>query len=319
MNQPCIRIPVVQSNGRRCVLAACILATAAMAGCEDADSDVSAVSLVFGSTGFARGEFSYPRAIAVSPVDGSVFVVDKTARVQRFSPDGECEHQWRMPEFDNGKPVGLSVDNRGRVWVPDTHYSRVIVYDRDGNELFRFGEPGQGPGQFELPTAVVLDRQGNIFVAEYGDNDRISKFSPTRDYLFSFAGRDSGEASLRRPTELIIDDNDVLWVADACNHRICRFDLDGNLLSAFGLPGTGGNRLNYPYGLALESSGTILVADQGNNRIVRFDRSGNLVASWGTPGRAIGQLRHPWDLALRRDGRIYALDSWNNRVQLLDW
>lgn len=306
---------VAVALGRSCISALTLFSIA----CTESDPNAAAVVHVFGRTGLATGEFSYPRAIAVSPVDGRVFVVDKTARIQRFSPEGEFERRWRMPEYKSGKPVGLYVGPQGRVWVPDTHYSRVIVYDRDGNEQFRFGAHGEGPGQFELPTAVVLDGSGNIFVAEYGDNDRISKFSPTREYLFSFGDRDSGAAALRRPTELRIDDRGVLWVADANNHRICRFDLDGNLLSSFGLAGTGGDRMNYPYGLVLEPGGTILVADQGNNRIVRYDRQGKFLASWGSAGRAIGQTRHPWDVALGRDGQIYALDSWNNRVQVLKW
>ncbi len=295
------------------------MASVVLAGCDDGDSDAANVDAVFGGPGLGFGEFSYPRAIAVSPVDGRVFVVDKSARIQRFSPSGEYEHVWRMPEFENGKPTGLMIDSQNRVWVPDTHYHRVVVFDRDGGELFRFGSRGEGPGQFIFPTAVALDRDGNIYVGEYGDNDRISKFSPTRQYLFSFADKASGDAWVQRPADIVIDESDVLWVTDACHHRICRYDRDGKFLSAFGSPGAGPRNLNYPYGLVLEKGGTVLVADRGNNRIVRLNRNGEFQASWGSPGRAVGQILQPWDLALTKDGRIYCLDSWNNRVQLIDW
>jgi DNA-binding beta-propeller fold protein YncE/ABC-type molybdate transport system permease subunit len=306
------------STGVWCVALAVI---ALLAGCERADPDVTAVDAVFGGPGLGTGEFSYPRGIAVSPVDGCVFVVDKspTARIQRFSPDGEYEHQWCMPEAKNGKPTGLYVDRHNRVWVPDTHYHRVITYDRDGRELFRFGARGEGPGEFIFPTDVVLDREGNIYVGEYGDNDRISKFSPDREYLFSFADKASGEGRVERPTGLAIDEDNTLWVADACHHRICRYGPDGRFLRAFGSPGTERDNLNYPYGLVLEGSGTLLVADRGNNRIVRFDRAGNFVGSWGIHGRDRGQISQPWGVAVAEDGRVYCLDSWNNRVQLIDW
>lgn len=288
-------------------------------GCRRVAADVAAVDAVFGGPGLGTGEFSYPRGIAVSPVDGRVFVVDKSARIQRFDPQGGYEHQWRMPEYENGKPTGIYVDSRNRVWVPDTHYHRVIVFDREGGELFRFGERGEGPGQFIFPTNVLLDRDGYIYVGEYGDNDRISKFSPDHQYMFSFAGRDSGEGSVERPTQMVIDENDVLWVTDACHHRICRYDSDGRFLSAFGMPGTGPGQLNYPYGLALEKSGSLLIADRGNNRLVRWARDGVFLGAWGTHGRGRGQIAQPWDVAVDADGRVYCLDSWNNRVQLIDW
>jgi DNA-binding beta-propeller fold protein YncE len=302
---------------------AALLVAAVLPGCQREEPDVAAVERVFGSTGLGTGEFSYPRGIAVSPVDGCVFVVDKspTARIQRFSPDGEFEHLWSMPAAEYGKPTGLYVDDQNRVWVPDTHYHRVIVYDRDGNEQFRFGERGQGPGQFIFPTSIALDKAGNIYVAEYGDigTDRISKFSPDRKYLCSFAGESEGEAHVERPMEIAIDEEDTMWVADACHHRICRYDLKGKLLSSFGSPGSERGKLNYPYGLALEPSGTVLVADRGNNRIARYNREGKFLGTWGTHGRGIGQIAQPWDVAVSKRGRIYCLDSWNNRVQVIDW
>ncbi len=301
---------------------AIILLLAALAwqpACRRADPDVGAVDTIIGSPGLGGGEFSYPRGIAVSPVDGCVFVVDKSARIQRFSPAGDYQLQWRMAEYQNGKPTGIYVDRHNRVWVPDTHYFRVLVFDRDGRELFRFGQHGQGPGQFMLPTTVALDSQGYIYVGEYGENDRISKFSPDRQYLFSFADRSSGEAAVQRPQTIVIDEDDRLWVADACNHRICHYDRDGNFLSAFGSAGQGPTSLKYPFGLALERSGTLLVADRGNNRIVRFDRHGRFLGTWGSPGREKGQLGQPWGLALAADGRIYCLDSYNNRIQMINW
>jgi DNA-binding beta-propeller fold protein YncE len=225
-----------------------------------------------------------------------------------------------MPAWDNGKPTGIYIASDGRVWIPDTHYARVIVYDRDGVEQFRFGERGTGPGQFIFPTSIAIDSAGCIYVSEYGDSgDRISKFSPQRKFLFSFGGADAGDARLIRPADIGFDDDDTLWVADACHHRICRFDTNGKLLGSFGTPGTEPGQLNYPYGLCLEPGHTILVADHGNNRISRYRRDGTFIASWGAPGRAVGQLTKPWDVDRGRDGRVYCLDSWNNRVQVIDW
>lgn len=313
------RVVIPRSNTIVRMLFIPMLLATGLAGCSKNDSDGSSVEKVIGGPGLGDGEFSYPRGIIVSPVDGHVFVVDKSARIQRFTPDGQFETSWRMPEMNLGKPTGLDIDAQGRLWVPDTHYARVIVYDRDGHEQFRFGSRGEGPGQFIFPTAVLVDRENFIYVGEYGGNDRISKFSPQREYLFSFADKNSGDAWVDRPTEILLDEQDILWVADACKHRISRYDRQGKFLSSFFLEGIGADSPTFPFGMAFEKSGTLLIADRGNNRILRYSRDGKMLGSWGKQGRALGQLQQPWGVAVGLDGRIYGLDSWNNRVQMIHW
>lgn len=291
-------------------------------GCDRSPpGDADLVLGIFGETGLGNGQFSYPRAIAVSPTDGHVFVCDKTARIQRFDTEGCFETSWRMPEWEHGKPTGMSFDAQGRLWVADTHYQRVIVYDREGREQFRFGGRGEGPGQFIFPTCVCWDAGGNIYVGEYGGNDRISKFSPKREFLMAFGRREDGPASLERPTQIKWDPRGFLWVADGCNHRICRFSTDGKLLGQFGHPGSGPGELNYPYDLELVSGSPVrlIVTDHGNNRVVEFSEDGRLLRSWGSQGREKGQLLQPWGAALGGDGRLYVLDSWSNRVQIVRW
>lgn len=243
-------------------------------------------------------------------------MVDKTARIQRFSPDGEFEAAWRTPERENGQPTGITVDADGRVLVADSHYHRVLIYDRDGNELARFGSGGAGPGQFDLVARAVVDGDGNIYVSEYGGSSRISRFSPKFEFLGSFGGPQDGLAALSRPQSMAFDKNGVLWVTDSCNHRICRFSRDGRLLSSFGSPGREPGQLQYPYGLAFCEDGTILVAEFGNNRLQRFDPTGRSLETWGGPGTQPGQMLDTWGVAVGKGGRVYVVDSRNHRVQM---
>ncbi|HOA71953.1 MAG TPA: hypothetical protein PL151_00315 [Phycisphaerae bacterium] len=268
----------------------------------------------FGERGLGHGQFVYPRAMALAP-DGCLFIVDQTARIQRFSPTGEFETCWQMPEWEAGKPTGLSVDAAGRVLVADTHYHRIIIYDRDGNELTRFGSNGTGDGQFLLTTMAVVDRKGQIYVAEYGDNDRISLFSSDLKFLYSFGREDIGEP-LIRPQSIAIDKDDTLWVTDACRHRICHFSPDGKLLGSFGSLGREPGQLQYPYHVAICPDGTLLVSEFGNNRLQRFDRTGKSLEIWGSTGTKPGQLVSPWSVAVTDKGVVYVLDSGNNRVQV---
>jgi len=292
-----------------------------ISGCQSPPAEnASSVQVLFGEQGLGNGQFSYPRAIAISPIDGHVVVCDKTARIQRFDPDGRFEAVWRMPEWEFGKPTGMAFDMNGLLWVADTHYNRVIVYDRNGEEQFRFGKYGQGPGEFIFPTSVAWDPDGNIYVGEYGGNDRISKFSPDRKYLMSFGTKSSGDAALERPTQIKFDPRGFLWVSDGCHHRICRFSTDGKLLGSFGRPGSGPGEMNYPYDLDLVPGTThIVVTEHGNNRISEFDDQGRLVRWWGKPGRDRGEIMQPWKAQFGRNGLLYIVDAWNNRVQAVRW
>lgn len=293
-----------------------LLTLACIYGCRRRPATANGVIAVFGRLGLASGSFSYPRAVDTD-ANGAVFVVDKSGRVQRFSADGTFERVWRMPDTANGKPVGLTVGPDGRLFVADTHYHRVMVFDRDGHLQASFGSEGTGPGEFLLPTDVAIDADGYVYVSEYQGNDRITKWSPDFEFVKSMADTPIHGKRLSRPAAIDIDDQQTLWVADACNHRIVRLSREGDVLAVFGQFGTAPGQLRYPYDLAVSPDGTLLVCEYEGNRLHWFTKDGQSVRTWGRPGRAPGELFSPWGAAYGPHGRIYIVDSGNNRVQVL--
>ncbi|MCG3127671.1 MAG: Virginiamycin B lyase [Phycisphaerae bacterium] len=292
------------------------LALVCLTGC-GSGAELTLPRALFGRTGMGPGEFNYPRAAAGVPGE-CLFVVDKAGRVQRLGEDGQPERLWRMPQTSAGKPTGLGVERAARkLYAADTHYSRVSVFDFDGTPLETFGSYGDGPGQFRLPTDVALDAKGNIYVAEYGGNDRISVFDAAHDYQMSFDGSDSG-LRLERPQSLAFAGDGTLWVADACNHRVCHFDAQGRFLSSFGVLGEAAGALRYPYGCELLSDQTLVVCEYGNNRVQRFTAEGRSLGIWGRAGRRPGELAYPWAIYVGSDDATYIVDSGNNRVQVID-
>lgn len=300
--------------------ASLVIATAMLlVGCEQGDgTDLPLdVQRAFGSPGSSMGQFAYPRAIDVDAKHGFVYVVDKLARVQRFGLDGHAQLQWRMPEMANGKPTGVSVAPDGRIFVPDTHYFRVIVYDSEGNELLRFGEYGQGPGQFIYVTDVAFGPQDRIYVSEYGGNDRIQVFDAMGKYLFELGGYGLQLGQFRRPQSMVFNPQKTeLFVTDACNHRIQVFDPSGKFLRAFGTAGHEPGQLMYPYGMTMLADGTLMIAEFGNNRVQRMDQHGASLGVFGRVGRGAGELQYPWAVAAT-DEEVFVLDSGNNRVQVI--
>ena len=74
----------------------------ATSGCEKPPMTPNGVVNVFGGVGRGPGAFSYPRAIAADD-HGTVLVVDKAGRVQRFDEGGTYLHEWRMPQTAQGQ------------------------------------------------------------------------------------------------------------------------------------------------------------------------------------------------------------------------
>jgi len=285
---------------------------ALLTSCDKASSP----DAVWLATGVGPGLVVYPRGLTYSPRDDTFYVVDRVARVQHLDRNGKFLNDWRMPDFMIGKPVGLSVGPDGNVYVPDTHYQRVMVYSPAGVLLRQWGRAGKGPGEFTYPTDVAFDGSGKIFVSEYGDNDRVQVFDQAGNYLYQFGQFGDGNGQFSRPQSMVIADKRV-YITDACNHRIVVFDVDGKYIRSFGSSGSGLGQFRFPYGLDIDARGRLVVCEFGNNRVQLIDKeTGQGIATWGRPGHQEGTLAYPWGVAVDKDGRVVVVDAGNNRLQV---
>lgn len=289
-------------------------------GCKETIPSTGKVEKVWGRRGISDGRLKKPRAMAIDEKD-RLYIVDMTARIQVFDADGTFQHGWQTPKFANGKPSGLSFDRDGNLLVADTHYFRMLVYSPMGvllEEKTIGGVDGHGPGEFGFVTDAVQDSKGNYYIAEYGQYDRIQKFSPEGKFLMQWGGHGSEPGQFIRPQNLAVDAKDHIWVADACNHRIQVFDAGGKeakLVKIWGRQGRDLGRLRYPYDLVLDGRGHVYVCEFGNHRVQKFTLEGKSVGCWNADGKAGRGLRQPWAIARDSQGRIHVLDTYNHRVQ----
>jgi DNA-binding beta-propeller fold protein YncE len=293
--------------------ALCLLVLSAL-GCAD---DPSRAELVWGRRGVQNGDLVRPRAVAIDAQD-RLYIVDFTARIQVYDRDGRyLGPTWTTPDYRNGRPSGLSIDRAGRLIVSDSHYHCFRIYSPDGAEVHLpfGGEGGTALGQLGYVSDVVQDEEGYYYVAEFGENQRITKLDAGGKFVccWGSAGTEPGQFSRARALALGPDGH--LYVADACNDRIQVFTRDGRLVRFWGKSGSEPGKLKYPYDLAFNKEGVLYVVENGNNRVQKFTAEGESLGCWGGPGRAPGQLHNPWALAIDSRGRIHVIDTENHRVQ----
>lgn len=289
-------------------------------GCIGGSSPPGKPDLVWGRRGMSDGRLQKPRAMAIDDKD-ELYIVDMTGRIQVFTADGKFLRGWQTPEFVNGRPCGLGFDRDGHLLVADTHYFRVLFYTKQGELLTDRtigGVCGNGPGEFSFVTDVAEDSNGNYYVGEYGEYDRIQKFSHDGKFLMQWGSHGKEPGQFVRPQGITIDADDRVWVADACNHRVQVFEVKGEeakLVKVWGEHGSEPGQLSYPYGIVLDGNGHVYLVEFGNHRVQKFDLEGKSLGTWGTHGRRDGELYQPWAIALDSQGRLHVLDTYNHRVQ----
>lgn len=270
---------------------------------------------VWGRRGVLDGDFVRPRAATV--LGDKLYVVDFTARIQCYTLDGEyAGTTFTTPDFRNGRPSGLGSAPDGNLLVADSHYHALRIYSPDGKELKVFGgTSGREPGQFGYLSDCVQDDDGNFFLSEFGENDRITKLDKDGKFVACWGRNGTGDGEFQRVRALAFGPDGLLYVADACNHRVQVFEKSGAFVRAIGGPGTEPGRFAYPYDVAFDPGGNLYVVERGNARVQKLARDGTPLASWGSPGRAPGQLADPWAIAIDKLGRVHVIDTENHRVQ----
>jgi DNA-binding beta-propeller fold protein YncE len=218
----------------------------------------------------------------------------------------------------------LSFDDSGDVFEIQSAAHTVLRRRTDGSVVWQVGEFGMGPGQLNYPTALLRDRQGQLYVVDHG-NSRIQVYGADGAYLHQIGGRTADDVD--DPMELdfcravAVDRDQRLYVCDTRDYQIQVFERDGTPAGAFGSFGDMGQdpeSLNNPIALAIDPDGDVHVVDQGNYRVQVFDRSGAYVRSYGGYGDGPGQFLLPRSIAIDDNGRSYIADAAAFRISVFE-
>jgi DNA-binding beta-propeller fold protein YncE len=214
--------------------------------------------------------FASPVAVARSA--DTIFVADSSLGcVLAFTADGKKS---LVITNELGRPVGLAVQGE-RLYVTDCARHQVLVCDLRGAVLFKFGQRGRGPGEFNFPTHVTVDGQGRIYVTD-SLNCRVQVFDAAGKFLRAFGSPGDGPGHFARPKGVAVDSFGHAYVVDAAFNNVQIFDDQNRLLLDWGEAGAGAGQFALPNAIAIDAQNKIYVADAYNHRIQIFRYLGKL-------------------------------------------
>lgn len=186
------------------------------------------------------------------------------------------------------------------------------------HEFFgQIGGYGRDMGDMIGPTALALDSEGNLYLADEV-LQRITVYNRDGDPRSTWGTVGDGDGEFDGPSDMVFDADDNLLLVDHKNHRVQKLTKDGEFIDKWGSFGDGEGEFNLPWGIALDPDGNLCVADWRNDRIQRFTSDGEFLASYGSGGDGDGEFHRPSRVAVDSDGNLYVADWGNQRVQVLD-
>src|SRR5690348_2577242 len=183
----------------------------------------------------------------------------------------------------------IAWDNAGNSYISDGYInSRIAKYDKYGNWVKSWGEPGDGPGQFNTPHSIAIDAQDHIYVADRG-NRRIQVFDTDGKFLRQITidvpvDPDAQPAIGNKPTQttgtmapgapwaicITPGPNQVLYASDAFPGRIYKMTLEGKLLGVLGKSGKQLGQFGWIHEIACPSENELYVAELLNWRVQKL-------------------------------------------------
>ena len=201
---------------------------------------------------------------------GNIYVADAAARkIIIFDRKGKLKKT--ITDVKNLSNMGgLFVDEvRDRFLVANTRKHKIEVFSLAGEHMFNFGTGGNGPGQFNYPYDVLVDKDGNIVVLDSG-NFRVQIFDTEGNFKGTFGSVGTAPGHFARPKSIALSSDEHLFVMDSAFGNFQIFNKRGEVMLAVGRTGRQLAEFMLPMGIAIDENDKIYIVDQINRRLQVF-------------------------------------------------
>jgi DNA-binding beta-propeller fold protein YncE len=279
-----------------------------MAGAESADQKQMEKPLFALWTPYGMAVDSKGSVYIADGKVGAIFVFNTETKELKMIKNGSDAHF--------GDIIGLTMDDSDRLFVSDTKFHRILVFDKDHKA------EGTISGGLIDPAGMAVDNENRfLYVADAG-LDQVLVYDADKLTLIRKMGTAGKKHSLSEPGQfaapenVAVDADANLYVADMYNNRIEVFDADGNFIRAWGKSGDRPGYFSRPKGLAIDADGHVWVADGVMDILQCYTAEGQFLMWMGGHGLFPGQFRALAGLYIDKNNRIFTSEQYPGRVQM---
>jgi len=244
-----------------------------------------------------------PRGVAVSPVNGWIYVADAGGCcLQVFDMGGKQLFAFGE-EAGLEEPGDLVVDSEGHVYVLDPPSGSVVRFTADGQFVARLGKDLR---MFH-PRGIGIDGFDNLYVADTGGS-RVVVLSTAGQLLASW----DEPGQFDQPTDVAVGAEGQVYVVDTFNRRVQWLDADGAYLGEW--PILPSNTYDSPH-LAVSPTHVVYLTSPEEHQVLAYDLAGHFLGQLGKRDAGQGPFLKPVALAVDVQGRLYVADPLQGCVQ----
>ncbi len=212
-------------------------------------------------------------------------------------------------------PAGMAIDDTDRLFVVDAIQHQVFAFRPDGTFEAAFGGD-----RLIRPVGAAVDNENRFLYIVDSFANRIVVFDvDTYRFLRAF-GKESDPQQLpgtfSAPTNIAVDSEGNVYVADTFNMRVQVFNADGEFVTMWGKPGSSAGNFMRPKGIAVDRDDHIYVVDTEFNNVQVFDRDGRLLMYFGDRGQEPGSFMLATGIFVDSFNRVLVTEQWNGRLQV---